>query len=380
MSIDKIVLKEKVTYTTKRIGYTFGHYALIPFTFGPNYFTDKLEGEGFKWGCLENIIAGTIIPMELAMIISDSNILKFTLAANAVSLTYKIGKKIKKSHKPKNPIQKYSIKKRLKSAIKFCAAYATAWSMLSAGSIVHYGVRSNSQSYIRENVTLSPNKCNIKLKDKQYNFFIVGESHAYNYSSSKYAKYFMKKYNPDYLIIEGTEENDRSKYPLEFNLAALAVIPLLAGLGVFTGTRMNNMFEKQKKEIKYLERLNEEGYLEGTSKEGQFILFAPIAVGGLLMAPQGYIVGATLYNMDKSVNNIISSTKDIDFTDHIWKKSKTELIDNRNLIMAKRSIKHLSENYKPIILVGEGHLNGMIEFYRKQGDVNCNRLKIPDKI
>lgn len=259
----------------------------------------------------------------------------------------------------------------LRHAGVYLSSYALV-GMLAAG---HYGITDSfhqQKTTTIQEVNVDVHECSIQLSRKQHLFYVLGEIHVYNRSSSVFVARLMKKKKVDVLLIEGYGEESQQQSssttparPLSEYLLHMAYIPLVYG----SGFREPDAYAWSKAlgiEVVGLEHQDASGLREGLGEGGHAYL-GILSAGIIATAPYLYVALA-------ASNHLGAPLASSPVLKHMAQTPLyAPLIDERNGTMVRNAVSFLEQhpNKTALVNVGSGHVPGMLQLFETYGPLKC---------
>ncbi len=343
------------------------------------------------------------------------------LGTNTASYVYE-----KHFRKNKNVVKKESLLARLvnrfRNLPRKIAKYACAYTLIGSLALGHFYI-SNDQKmnwYNPRLVNVEVQKVSLAREGKTYEFYLLGELHLYNYSSSVYATKLIEEKDISLLLSEGVnradpptiEELKNASLPSglgwrDFCETALGMTYVVMALGsghvyyspseicydkgipvIFLEKlavrKVNEEPEEFKKEKTSKEEIKQPFFEEKREKERtetftdgregisdvSYIALGTLGVTALAAAPTVYF--------------FMTPARYFSFPDY-YKVLPIDLVfggilHKRNELMAKNSLEHIiSGKNVCLIRVGAAHMEGMIEEFKKYGEVKVENVSLDIK-
>ncbi len=322
------------------------------------------------------------IPLTAVAFIAEPKLLGLCALTKIGSYAYeKKNKKDTEESKQKKVIGSYLTRKKegfkewLRTFPRSFAVYSTSYAIMIGLAATHYGVREHflkDEEFHSDEVTLRLAECE---KDPQ-NFYLLGEEHQYNTSSSMALGAILREFEIDVAFGEGFSSPE--EIPFGEQILYLGARPLFWGLGdpIFSDEEVETDSDSIIIPTLALEEPSESGLRrEGLSPLMEVLLGAG-GVFGLLFAPEMYFFGAGYSGFNVSY---ISAHEEISKYLPVSKiESQTTLIGTRNELMCSKTIEYMEEgSYEnPLVGVGYAHKDGMIEIFEKDYGFTCEDLKL----
>jgi len=268
-------------------------------------------------------------------------------------------KKSKTSNYLKNLPARF--KSSLKKLPKKLAIHACTYALVSSLAIGHYTLtQKNKQEYKSKDVGVNVQKFILENENKKYQFYLLGEEHIYNYSSSFYVGKLIEEVDPNFLLTEGINRTEYKKARLwkKYSERAMALAYDIIALGSDRAYAEPSEICKNKGiPIKCLEQVSElnkgRGGLSNTA-------YGVIGVAGttiLATAPAAYFGAVPLRYFD------------IPYLKGAEKIILPGAIHNRDKLMVKSAILDINQDPNSTYLIrgGKAHCQGMINEFSKYG-------------
>ncbi|MBI5064728.1 hypothetical protein HZA97_00700 [Candidatus Woesearchaeota archaeon] len=297
------------------------------------------------------------------------------------------------------------------------AKYACAYTLIGSLALGHFYVSNNKgiKQYNPNLINVEVQKISLEKEGKTYEFYLLGELHLYNYSSSVYATKLIEQKDISLLLSEGV---DRSGPPTVEDLknvrlpsglgwrdvceTALGMSYVVMALGsgyvyyspseicydkgiqviflekpaVRKANEESTKFKKEAvKENKTEENNFSEGKITETFTDGRegisdlsYLGLGALGVTSLAAAP-------TLYFF-------IAPARYFSFPKYVLKLPIglvfSGILNKRNELMAKNALEHITEDPRKVCLmrVGAAHLDGIIEEFKKYGEVKVEKVDL----
>ncbi|MFC1740914.1 hypothetical protein ACFL3V_00055 [Nanoarchaeota archaeon] len=382
--------------------YSFGQRAVLPFIIptarrweqesqpaDPSSIDDVVEKEPSKKNFLEDVISdcatNMTLPVQLAAVFVQPWLLGIGCATNMVSYAYE--KRKRQIQPDRRPEQKRTaghfrsipsrfvdyfrniparLKRGLKRLPRKLGIFLSTYAVVGALCFGHYNATKETQNPGAVNVTAT--SCELKRKDQRYRFTLLGEAHYYNKSSTEAARRILDSEKNDMVLSEGTSEQPN----IEEKILFTGLLPFIWGLGA-QEPDISTVAYKQGLPVIYIEGRYDDGRREGVSKASNTLL---AVMGGIAITkgPMMYIIGASMRHMGANLNpKAKDSTLLTRFAETAG--SAMGIIHERNRLMTENFIYHMDmyPGTKPLIRVGEAHVDGVIKEFKKYGELTCEK-------
>lgn len=248
--------------------------------------------------------------------------------------------------------------------------------VMSVLALGHYGISEVIEKYKGFNesqLNVNVRRFNYKYNNKDYEFYILGEAHLYNYSSSAYVKKLIEDKNISMLLCEGVkldgQRNNSWRSLIEYEVGVV-----YSFIGTSSGHNYKDPWdiclEKQIQPIP-LEKIDQKTKGRQGMEDKYYVVLGITLTTTIIQAPLIYFAfaPARYFSFPKYL------------TKHIDKLPLTGIIDNRNHNMVEEAIVKLVENpdKMPLIGVGQAHVKGMLDEFAKQGKLTERPLEFQMK-
>lgn len=256
------------------------------------------------------------------------------------------------------------LKKFAKGLPRKLGVFTCTYALIASLAVGHYSLTYNTKhSYNKNRVNIDIRKFTLECGNEMYNFYILGEVHLYNYSSSFHAKKFIEKVKPDTNLTEGMgpEEFEKAqgwrKYS-EYSVVCMYII-YAKGSGMYNSSPYT-ICKEQGIPIIHLEKIDEEKKGREGVSDSSYVLLGAAGTVSLLSAPVFYFAivpqryfGMT--NLEKLALMIAPGQ-----------------LHKRNELMAESAISKMEKRPELIYLItiGKAHMPGMVDELSKYGKLH----------
>lgn len=294
------------------------------------------------------------------------------------------------------------------------AKYTCAYTLMGSLALGHFYFSNNNgiKQYNPRLVNVEVQKVSLEKEGKTYEFYLLGELHLYNHSSSVYATKLIEEKDISLLLSEGVDRSgpptieDLKNVRLPSGLGwrdvcetALGMSYVVMSLGsgyvyyspseicydkgiqvIFLEKpavrKVNEEPTEFKEEIKqpFFKEKREEEKKDETFTDGRegisdlsYLGLGALGVTSLAAAPTLYffIAPARYFSFPKYV---MALPIDLVFSG---------ILNKRNELMAKNSLEHITNKDNIcLVRVGAAHLEGMIEEFKKYGEVKVEKVDL----
>lgn len=397
-------LKYYLVYTIKDFFYNATDIFRIP-TANRRKRENIRDHDSFLEEIIHNTVKNSVFMAEVGACVMHPPFLFLVLSTNTMSFIYE---KIKKSKKTKLVKKKKNFLRSITTG--FCSYILTA--TLALG---HFFVTTkfSSPKYNPYLVNVNVKEVTLTKNNQKYSFYLLGEVHLYNYSSSYYVNKLIEQKNIAVLLSEGVDVSslnlepspkENSSYKIKKSWQnycedLLSITYSIIAYGsrhiyeepsqicynkgipvIWLEKPVVNIEIITEQELKTEKKifLNNSKNVKTTGevitrikgREGvpdyMYVVLGLIGAGGILGAPAVYFFStpARFYGFP-------------DFSNYkIAKYCLADLLEERNKLMAENALHYIFNHPEQVTLVrvGKAHIEGILKEFEKHGEIKVKKI------